>query len=358
MKKFLIWALIIVGVTIGIVGVGVQFAASRLVDSGLETAMLQLPENVALDYADSDVSLLSRKASLKQVDLTLADENLNVKVGELTVDELQPTDSGDVPLIMNGVQLKDVEITPLDTGETVHINEIVLRDVGDVAVQQIASRGGEEFSIPPSLDVDLLGIQVTADMLSNRETFGYELPMEADLSLKYNFSESDQDFQLNRLQFGMRDAFAFNVSTHIGGIDMDTINALQYEQSNPLAFLIVLAEKSRLYDLNLTYTDDSFADRAFAQMAKENGMTIDALKDDMLATIDEASETTTSPSSVEVNEALRDFINDPGELTVGINPETPLTFEDFFSVMVASSFGGEVDADALIERMNMTISSR
>lgn len=350
----------------GLIAAGVFLVVPMLFEKKLDEAMLQMPEGIELAYEDADLSVIGRRANLKDVDLTLEEAQINIQAAEWSFDELQPSSNEDMPVVMGGMQMRDVDVMPLDSGESFHINEVIVRDMGDLLIQVGESNAsGEEMGIPSSLDLELVGIELTADameltpsQIEDLSDFGYELPLLANIVVKYNYSESDQDFRLDTLTFATDDMFAFDFNMHMGGINPETIAALQDEElEDPMFLLSLLSQELKLYDMNFTYTDDSFMDNVLELGAEEEGMTVDELKEEFALVVDEFVAEETNELAIEAAEAVRYFIMKGDEITIGINPETPVTADKVFALTMSAGFGEPITGN-LTDIFNLTITSR
>ena len=169
------------------------------------------------------------------------------------------------------------------------------------------------------------------------DELGYEnIKFDFKTGWKWNTKANDILFNLN---LGITDAASLDISTKI--IDLDT-NILTL-QGAPLLTYLMTAPK--LKELSLSLVDRSFRNKFINYAAKEQGMTIDQLKDLVIQSMDIFSNTLGIDQSLEKQfiGATSNFINGSDKITLSIKPPEPVSINDLTPDMMGQNYEGLVD---------------
>ncbi len=324
MKKLVIGVVVGLVILVGLIGVGAKIAINRMVESQVDQALLDLPEGTDVEYGSADVSLLTQK-----------------------------------------LRFEDVSYAQEGSDQPIHIDEIIIHDVDDAWRDRLAAEGAEAFrnggDMPRSLDLEMIGIEITEEMLTTQTNdapdlaaFGYEMPMSANMAFKYDYNESDKMVKVDKMTVSLDDAFALDVDLHIGGLDLQEMaNLGESNMEDPMQALGLLTA-IELHSFNFTFTDNSLIERVLTAQAKEEGRTVEEIRNEALASLDEGLVGETDERALAMAAEMRDFIEDPDAITIGINPASPLTFNDLMPFML----GGEPSASDVANLFNLTVDSK
>ncbi|MHC1791024.1 hypothetical protein [Solidesulfovibrio sp.] len=220
------------------------------------------------------------------------------------------------------VAYKDVSYNIL-TGHTV-IDDVSILPPGGLTparIDRIVVRSLDQTSPNPAyMAVDVHGLQLDPAALGRADAarfaaLGYSGPLPCDLSVDYNYARDKRELTVNAVSLSVKDVGAIRLSLTLGNLDFDPDQAANLLFSYP-RILLGRAE--------LVYTDASLVERVIKQEAAKQGVDVATLKKTMAADADATLETAKSPLMASVVTALKQFIENPRQLSMSVSPATPL----------------------------------
>lgn len=205
-----------------------------------------------------------------------------------------------------------VSILPPGGVVTTRIDKIVIRRLSDDAPN------------PSSLAVDLQGMSIDPAALGSHDVarltaLGYTGPLSCDMGIDYDYAKDRRELALNAVTLSIKDVCALRLSLTLGNLDFDP---------NQAANLLFTYPNILLTRAELVYTDASLMDRVLKQEAAKKGVDVATLKKTMIDDAETAVQKAQSPSSVEIAAALKQFIENPRQLSISLTPARPVPLGD------------------------------
>lgn len=205
-----------------------------------------------------------------------------------------------------------VSILPPGGVTTTRIDRIVIRRLSDDAPN------------PTSLAVDIQGMTIDPAALGSADAarftaLGYTGPLSCDLGIDYEYAKDKRELALNAVTLSIKDVCALRLSLTLGNLDFDPNQAAKLLFTYP-SILLARAE--------LVYTDASLMDRVLKQEAAKKGVDVATLKKTMIDDADAALLKGKNPPSAEITAALKQFIENPRQLSISLTPARPVPLGD------------------------------
>lgn len=237
----------------------------------------------------------------------------------------------DVSLIGRGTSVKDVVITPVASGNAIRVDKMTLYNYKD------------QNEIPTYLSMAIKGIALDEAALGeNAEMFselGYDKQLSVDVITEYEYEADDRKIELKQLKFGADQVGDMDVTLELGNIALDQATM----ESFPFSLIGAQFEGAKI-----TYEDDSFVERLFETTAAAEGVSVEAVKEEAIAGLEDEvadSENTLSPEFIE---EMKGFIKDPDSFSITFDPEQPVPLAALMTI------GGPED---LVELLNVQFES-
>jgi len=211
-------------------------------------------------------------------------------------------------------------------GFDVHIEGIRIKDgQRDLHVDEVVVHSyDEENEVPQYMDFEVNGIELDMEAINKDPALGRLVgdlgykKLEANMAVDYKVDTKKKIFDLNEFSFEIEDAGALELEGKIYGID----------DVRQLAFVAMAPQMVKVGEMSLKYEDDSLVERIIKANAKQAGMDEDAYKEKLLQSLEqeiEKAKAKNEDEKADVLEEIYDFISDPEEFEVSIDPKEPIT---------------------------------
>lgn len=247
--------------------------------------------------------------------------------------------------------------TVFGTFATVTIEDLVARPPARTEVRvgriEVASTGPDD-GVGLGGRVALSGIDFDVAFLQGAaaaflRSLGYDrLTVDAALSGRWDRTGGRAAVEDVTLRAG--DLGAVTLDAAVDGMSAETVAALRTGLSDFSRVLSVL-QGVRVSSLSVGYTDLGLAERLLAQAAEARGTSVEAVADEAVASVRSALGVVGDPDFTnEVASALAAFLEEPGTLTLSVQPSQQVT--------VAQVFGGALmRPEILPELLNVKVSA-
>ena len=204
--------------------------------------------------------------------------------------------------------IADVSILPPGGLAPTRIKEVVVRSIDETS------------PTPAFLAMDIRGIQLDPATFGPADTarfaaLGYTGPLTCDLGIDYAYARDKRELTLNAISLAIKDVATLRLSLALGNLDFDPKQA---------ATLLFTYPNLLLLRSELVYTDASLMERVLKQEAAKKGVDVATLKKTMAADADEALQKEHSPLLASVVTALKQFIENPRQLSISVTPTAPV----------------------------------
>jgi len=211
--------------------------------------------------------------------------------------------------------------------------------VGEVLVRRL----DETSPTPAFVAVDFKGIEVDLKSLGDdaaaAAALGYKDTLYCDLGIDYAYAKDKKDLDLKTLSLAVKDVGSLSVSLHLGNVDIDP---------NQAATLLFTYPQILLHQASVTYKDASLMERLLKAEAAKSGIDVATLKQNLSRDADEALQGQTNPLLAGALTAVKQFINNPKELSISASPAKPLPL---------GQIGNAATPDAVAAMLNIQIKS-
>ncbi|MEM8505494.1 MAG: hypothetical protein AAF716_20365 [Cyanobacteria bacterium P01_D01_bin.1] len=249
---------------------------------------------------------LVSQAAAKELDKAIAEVSDYVDVDYRKVD---------VSLLGRGTTVKDMVITPAASGNAIRVDEMTLYGYKDA---------GE---IPTYLSMAVEGIALDEKTLGeNAEMFselGYDEELSANFATEYEYEADDQTVALKQLKFGADQVGDMEMTLELGNV------ALDQETIASFPFSLIGAQ---FEGAKITYEDASFVERLFKTTAAAEGISVEEVKAEAIAGLEDEIANSENPLSPEFIEEMKDFINDPDSFSITFAPEQPVPLSALMTI--------------------------
>jgi hypothetical protein len=275
---------------------------------------------------------------------SVTDEKIQGALNDMPGMENIKYDNVSVDLPGGDVHIQDIEISPTGGGKETLIEEIVIHDFD------------EDNDIPHYLNLSANGvnIEVTPANFGAASTelkkMGYET-IKASFDLIYEYSEDSKALELNNLALHIEDMGEASL-----GISLENIYLDKVDLENPIT-LMPVTQALKVKYAQIKFDNDSLIEKLLAMDAKNRGMDVDDLVDQVEADIEEQIKTAKNEGdefSVSVLAAMLDFVKDPDSISITIKPERPVSFEALTILAMES----ENDPTYLVKALNLRVEAK
>jgi len=210
-------------------------------------------------------------------------------------------------------------------GLDVHIDGVRIRDGRrDLHIDEVVVHSYDDKNeVPQYMDFEVNGIELDMKAIEKDPALGrlvsdlgYE-QLEANMAIDYKVNKKKKVFDLKEFSFAIKDAGELELEAKIYGID----------DVRQLAFVAMAPQMVKVGEMSLKYEDDSLVDRIIKVNAKEAGMDVAAYKAKLLEELEkeiEKAKAKNEDDKADVLEEVYDFIDDPKEFEVSIDPKEPV----------------------------------
>lgn len=255
---------------------------------------------------------------------------------------------------------------PIDPGyNTFVVNGLNLNAQGvslalpslDSSVQRNGTGDPTRFVTKPytlTLDADPEGGDLGSQLGGALGMVGYErLELSGEQASDYNPDEDIATFSASNNHVTLKDGFSLRFGGKIGGYkaygaalsNMALEDMVEGDPDNEAMMQAISA--LTLHDLELTLTDDSLVDRLFNLAAAQSGEDPAQMRQQAVAMVSMAP-MMAAESGVDmdmltqVTAAVSEFLQEPGTLTIKLDPAAPLTAATFQGLEDPSAINGEL----------------
>jgi hypothetical protein len=301
---------------------------SRMMQTGIAVTVLAIAGFIGAKYYASSIT----------------DEKIQGTLNDMPGMENIKYDDVSVDLLGGDVHVQDIEISPLGGGKETVIEEIVIHDFD------------EDNDIPRYLNLSANGvnIEVTPANFGAASTelkkMGYET-IEASFDLIYEYNEDGKALELNNLALHVADMGEASLGISLENIDLENVDL-----ENPMTLMSV-TQALKLKYARIKFDNDSLIEKLLAMDAKNRGMDVDDLVDQLEADIEEQIKTAKNEGdefSASVLVAMLDFVKDPDSISITIKPERPISFEALTILAMES----ENDPTYLVKALNLRVEAK
>ncbi|MGF1521412.1 MAG: hypothetical protein ACFBSF_03730 [Leptolyngbyaceae cyanobacterium] len=205
------------------------------------------------------------------------------------------------------VVIKDIRVAPIEAPEdTINVARVVIREL----------ENGDEF--PTVLDASAYGIDFSDEQVAPPAFYSFlqqasydQLPL-FNLDTKYEYQASSGKVVLETLRFGADDFGYLETTFELGNVDPDAT-------SN---------EALTLHAAEITYRDDSFAEKLFASMAAQSNQDVAQFKTQLQANLSQSAQFFVSSEDTVAMTALEEtmaFIENPKGFSISVDPQQPVS---------------------------------
>lgn len=299
MNKKLIAAAGVAGGAIALF-VGGQVFASRNAAKGVDKAIASVSEFVDVDYKKVNGSLFGGSTKVKDITLTPVGSQEQLKVNEIVVYKYDTQNEipSNVKMAVNGMVL------------------------------DMAGEGGSDSALKQ------LGYE------NPLKQFGYDKPLSVNFATEYQYEEEKKDIQLKKFKVGAKEVGDLDVSVHVSNVALDPTTMA----GMPFSLFGMV-----LHSATFTYDDDSLMKRMFDTAAAAQGVSVEALKKEAIASLEQDLAATEAGPSKELAAEMKKFIQNPSGFSVSMNPKKPVPISDLMTT------GG--DPNQVIELLNIRFKS-
>ena len=174
---------------------------------------------------------------------------------------------------------------------------------------------------------------------------GYE-EIEASFDLTYEYNKGGKELELNNLALHVEDLGDAKLGLSLENVDLE----------NPMA-LMFGAQAIKVKYGQIKFDDDSLIEKLLEMVAKNRGMDVDDLADEMEAGIEEQIEAAKNKGdefSASVLAEILDFVKDPDTISITMEPEKPISFNTLTSLAMRSGN----DPSYLVKKLNLRVEAR
>ncbi len=220
----------------------------------------------------------------------------------------------DMLALLEGIEVKDLRVVPQNTRQTVRIEFFRLSWGKFVGSIPSAVRFAAKTTVPAELaDAGVGGVLSDAGLAS----------ITTNVDFGITWDETAQTLSISPAIFEVEHAFAFSAELSLRNVPRSAFT------TNPVTALAVL-DQLEAGPLQISLRDTGALRTALAQYAKNNKISVDEARKEIIDSINELAKASAqnSPDVERVAQALVRFIENPGStLTVRITPKQPVKFK-------------------------------
>lgn len=259
------------------------------------------------------VALIGIYAGVKLYASFIAGKRVNDAIAEVS-DFVQITyEDVDVDLIGFDFILTGVHFSPLGTEETVKAEKIIVKSLD------------HKSDIPSFLNVSVEGIEIR-QLKKNTPVMrelGYDSSLLVDLDINYHYDKQNKALEMKTISINATGAGRLATRFRLGRIDLQAKNL----------FAILLAYPYiTVYRAAVVYKDDSLTDRLMRSAAKNENTDVGGYRNQVIGKIDQEIQDEKSHFNRTALNALKGFIEDPGEISISATPDRPQLLRSIIEV--------------------------
>ncbi|MEM9217878.1 MAG: hypothetical protein AAGD25_26500 [Cyanobacteria bacterium P01_F01_bin.150] len=220
------------------------------------------------------------------------------------------------------VHLKDITIKAADEPTEISIEKMIIREID------------EKSDVPTVFDASVQGLVVDVEQPEQKEMpgflkqAGYDTGLKFDIDTKYQYDSTKREMNLDTFRISADQVGDLSVNAKLGNVDLKDFDPQKADPTGVPTNLDTI-----YHGIEITYEDDSFADRLLTAIATEQGIGVDELKAQMTAQLTQVSQFMPEGNKLAthgVNEVVA-FIKDPKGFRISMKPEEPMQFQQLMS---------------------------
>lgn len=269
---------------------GIKAWLEQQVVTAIEDQRLLLPEAVSVDYGRVEFELLAQRTHIHDIAVRLGDTEPPIEVQRLTVHDVD-----------------------------------------------------RDHRLPRHLDLELTGVR--QNLAASRQPharllreYGFE-EIDGDLALRYHFDAEAQRLELDQLLVDLEPLGRLDVAARLR---IAPVTGVLYQDWRP-------EEAVALEQLIASWDDRNLVQRMMALAAEGQGMTPTTLAANIAAELNRSAAAFDSPRLDTTVESLRDFLSEPGTITLYLEPEQPLPLTELRDTALVNPPKAALDTRLLIE---------
>ena len=232
------------------------------------------------------------------------------------------------------IEYKDIQFKPL--AQDVHLEDITIKstdDPSEITIEKVIIREIDEKSDKPTvMDASVKGLAVDLNQPEQLEMArflkeaGYDTELKFDIDTKYQYDPTTREMNVESLKVSADQVGDLNLKMKLGNVDLGTPES---SQATPTSNMNTL-----FHGFEITYRDDSFADKLLESIAAEQGISVDELKGQMTSQLTQASQFFISADNELATEAVGEaiaFIEDPKGFSISVQPDDPVQMDSLMS---------------------------
>lgn len=222
----------------------------------------------------------------------------------------------------------EVDVAPFGQSVTIHDMVIVREGMSPVYVDQVyVSEVGLAEGFPSSARIEARGIEVKQEEMQPGqrafyEQLGYNGSM-ADYVLAFNYDEKAATLDVTSFSGDIRDMAKIDMTLSLADFDPERLDEIG-QGVFPYA----------ISSLTFDYQDQSLVKRVFEQMAAQEGVSVEEVKQELQTRLSRQAATLEEPLLVAAMDALQNFVADPQRLRVKIRPDQPVSGSDLVANVI------------------------
>ena len=174
---------------------------------------------------------------------------------------------------------------------------------------------------PTSVSVDILGIELEPSSLGKEgaaelAALGYAGPWSCDVTVDMDCLAEKRELKTH-MRYAAKDVGSLRLDFVLGNLD--------FAAAKPEAAMASLFNCA-LKQAEMAYTDASLVERIFRMNAAKQGLGLPAYKKQLADQLDASLQHSTKPLTQAFVGALKQFVENPRQLTISANPASPVSF--------------------------------
>jgi hypothetical protein len=180
--------------------------------------------------------------------------------------------------------------------------------------------------VPTYLALSVDGIQLDPALLEMESSelawMGYTNTLRARLRLDYVYDAEERELQIRDYTIGVDELGSLSLSLHLGNLNL----------SDEMMMLMMTYPQILVYGGALSWEDDSVTQRAMEAQARDQGRSVEELREEWLEDLKEEQAAAETPFERQALEAIEDYIQKPRRLTVMAAPDSPVALSRFLMI--------------------------
>lgn len=192
---------------------------------------------------------------------------------------------------------------------------------GEITVERVELRDLDAANeVPERVDLAIRGIEAALDDARSPVamaigSLGYDR-LRVDLDYAYAYDRAEETMRIDGVRLAALDMGALTVTALLGGVTPEAL-------TDPEA-AAALDSEATLRRLELRYEDASLADRLLEMAARDEGLSTEEMRGQLIEAIQVEVRTATDQLTKEVLRAIETFLAEPGTIRIVAEPPEPV----------------------------------